>query len=89
MWTQKRWAILAELLQAGERNGQGGRLRWMIRCLQSGAGPGSQREKPARRGETQSMVTINDMAFVCIALFTILSALGMVLSRNIVHSALA
>ena len=36
-----------------------------------------------------SMVTINDMAFVCIALFTILSALGMVLSRNIVHSALA
>lgn len=36
-----------------------------------------------------STVTINDLAFAFIALITVLSALGMVLSRNIVHSALA
>ncbi len=36
-----------------------------------------------------SGMIINDLVFVAVAGFTLLSALGMVLSRNIVHSALA
>lgn len=36
-----------------------------------------------------STMIINDLVFVAIAGFTLLSALGMVLSRNLVHSALA
>lgn len=36
-----------------------------------------------------SAMIINDLIFVAVAGFTLLSALGMVLSRNLVHSALA
>jgi NADH-quinone oxidoreductase subunit J len=34
-------------------------------------------------------ITLNDIVFVCISGVTILSALGVVLSRNIIHSALS